>query len=304
MLNFRVRTFLCACKHMNFTSAAAELGISQPAVSQHIHHLEKDYGIKLFKYEGKKLRLTEEGKLMLSAVQTINNDEHILRQRIKAMQEKEHMYRFGASYTIGNYLILDKLADLLNAHPNYNIHLSIGDTAGLLEDIDAGNIDFAIVEGFFDHAKYETLPFLTERLICVCGKDYDLPGEVRMEELFSHRVISRGKGGGSRELLDKALATVNASISSFVTEVLVGTPYAVKELAKRNCGIAFLYESVVKKELQEGTLRRIKIQNFHPFFNFTFLWKSGSMYRDDFIAMYKALAVKKAVPTEEAGQYN
>lgn len=298
MLNFRVQTFLCACKHMNFTSAAAELGISQPAVSQHIHHLEKDYGIKLFQYEGKKLSLTEEGKLMLSAVQTINNDEHILRQRIKAMQEKEHMYRFGASYTIGNYLILDKLADLLHAHPNYNIHMSIGDTSTLLEAIDEGQIDFAIVEGFFDHSKYETLPFLTERLFCVCGKEYEIPNEVRIEELFAHRIISRSKGGGSRELLDKALATVNASISSFVTEVLVGTPYAVKELAVRNCGIAFIYESVVKRELAEGTLRRIKIQNFHPFFNFTFLWKSGSMYRDDFISMYKQLAVKKAVPTE------
>lgn len=87
MLNFRAKTFLCACKHMNFTNAAAELGISQPAVSQHIRRLEEDYGVKLFRYEGKKLCLTDEGKVVLAAVQTMNNDEHILRQRISAMQE-------------------------------------------------------------------------------------------------------------------------------------------------------------------------------------------------------------------------
>lgn len=302
MLNFRVKTFLCACKHMNFTNAAAELGISQPAVSQHIHHLEEDYGIKLFRYEGKRLRLTEEGKLMLAAVQTINNDEHILRQRIKAVQTNRHMYCFGATHTIGDYLIADRLSVMLRQNPDYNVNISIADTAKLLEDIDGGNIDFAIVEGFFDHSRYETLPFSTEHLLCVCGEDYDIPGEVKAEDLFQHRIIAREKGAGSRELLDKALATINCSVDSFFSHVIVGTPYAMKALAMRNCGLAFLYESSVQEELDAGTLRKVKIRNFDPVYNFTFLWKSGSMYRDDFIAMYKKLAGRKVVPPAASGE--
>lgn len=298
MLNFRVKTFLCACKHMNFTNAAAELGISQPAVSQHIHHLEEDYGVKLFQYEGKKLHLTREGQLMLSAVQTINNDEHILRQRLQAMQTNRKMYCFGATHTIGDYLIADQLAELLRQHPEYNVDIYIADTAKLLEDIDAGNIDFAIVEGFFDHSRYETLRFSTERLICVCGPDYEIPDEIRPEELFQHRIIAREKNAGSRELLDKALATINFSVDSFHSHVIVGTPYAVKALAMRNCGLAFLYESSAAEELESGRLRRVKIRHFEPLYNFTFLWKSGSMYKEDFITMYKKLTGKKAeLPT-------
>ena len=54
MLDFRTETFLCACRHMNFTKAAAELGITQPAVSQHIHYLEEYYRARLFSMNGKK----------------------------------------------------------------------------------------------------------------------------------------------------------------------------------------------------------------------------------------------------------
>lgn len=303
MLNFRVKTFLYACKHMNFTNAAAELGISQPAVSQHIRHLEEDYGVKLFHYEGKKLKLTEEGKLMLRAVQTINNDEHILRERIHSMQTGQKWYSFGATHTIGDYLIADRLAALLRRNPDYNVNISIADTSRLLEDIDAGNIDFAIVEGFFDHSRYETLPFSTEKLLCVCGEDYEIPDEVKAEDLFHHRIIAREKGAGSRELLDRALATINCSVASFYSRVIVGTPYAVKALAQRNCGLAFLYESSAQEELKSGKLRKVDIRNFDPLYNFTFLWKSGSMYRDDFIAMYKKLLGKKNIPTVAEGPF-
>lgn len=281
---------------MNFTNAAAELGISQPAVSQHIRHLEEDYGIKLFRYEGKRLRLTEEGKLMLDAVQTINNDEHILRERIRAMQSHQRMYRFGTTHTIMNYLILDKLAEFLRMHPHDNVSVTSGDTMHLLEAIDDGKIDFAIVEGAFDHSRYETLPFATERLLCVCGKDFKIADEVDTAELFKHRILTRGKTAGSRQLLDTALATINCSVESFASHGSVGTPYAVKMLAMQNCGIAFLYESAVKKEIENGDLRRIRVRNFAPVYNFTFLWKQRSMYKDDFLAMYKFLRSGEVAP--------
>lgn len=58
MLDFRIETFLCVCRHMNFTYAADELHITQPAVSQHIRFLENYYSAKLFERDGKKIKLT------------------------------------------------------------------------------------------------------------------------------------------------------------------------------------------------------------------------------------------------------
>ena len=62
-----METVLTVCQCMNFTRAAEELNITQPAVSQHVRYLEKHYGTKLFQYEGKKLKLTEAGEMLRSA---------------------------------------------------------------------------------------------------------------------------------------------------------------------------------------------------------------------------------------------
>ena len=55
MLDFRMYTFLSVCRHMNFTHAASELHLTQPAVTQQIHWLERYYRTKLFSYNGKKV---------------------------------------------------------------------------------------------------------------------------------------------------------------------------------------------------------------------------------------------------------
>lgn len=47
-----METFLTVCRHMNYTKAARELNLTQPAVSQHIRYLENEYGVELFVQNG------------------------------------------------------------------------------------------------------------------------------------------------------------------------------------------------------------------------------------------------------------
>lgn len=79
MLDFRIHTFLCVCRHMNYTRAAAELHITQPAVSQHIRYLEREYGAKLFSYKGKHLQLTQAGHILWNAATAISHDDTLLK---------------------------------------------------------------------------------------------------------------------------------------------------------------------------------------------------------------------------------
>ena len=71
MLDFRMETFLAVCQYMNFTRASEKLNITQPAVSQHIRFLEKHYDAKLFRDEGKKLKLTKTGEILRNASLTM-----------------------------------------------------------------------------------------------------------------------------------------------------------------------------------------------------------------------------------------
>lgn len=62
MLDYRVFTFIKVCETLNFTQAAKELHITQPAVTKHIKALETEYQTKLFTFSGKYCQLTQSGK--------------------------------------------------------------------------------------------------------------------------------------------------------------------------------------------------------------------------------------------------
>ena len=108
MLDFRMQTFLTVCEEMNYTKAAERLHITQPAVSQHIHYLEQHYGCALFTFTGKKLNLTNAGKLLLNAMQTQQHDE--TRLMIKMKQPTEAPLAIGATLSVAEGLLQEALA--------------------------------------------------------------------------------------------------------------------------------------------------------------------------------------------------
>ena len=84
MLDFRIETFLTVCQTMNFTVAAKQLNITQPAVSQHIHFLEEEYDTALFIYKNKRLSLTNSGALLRKRLLTMKNDEKAVMAELKS----------------------------------------------------------------------------------------------------------------------------------------------------------------------------------------------------------------------------
>ena len=69
MQDFRMETFLAVCRLGSYTRAAEELNITQPAVTQHIQHLQTYYGVRLLDYRSKRLTLTPEGELLRRAAE-------------------------------------------------------------------------------------------------------------------------------------------------------------------------------------------------------------------------------------------
>ena len=101
MLDFRLKTFLAVCRHLNYTRAAEEVHVTQPAVTQHIKFLEGEYGCTLFEYRGKQLFLTEKGRLLQQlANQLLQNERYALR-KMQEKKESRPFIKIGATKTIG-----------------------------------------------------------------------------------------------------------------------------------------------------------------------------------------------------------
>ncbi|MGI6686409.1 MAG: LysR family transcriptional regulator [Bacillota bacterium] len=269
MLDYRLQTFLTLCETGNYTTTAQKLNMTQPAVSQHIQFLENYYQVVLVSGKGKNFSLTEEGKALQEYVRTLNaNSERILPllQRIKNQVKP---LNFGATLTIGEYMVPPILYQIFKEDPEINISMFVENTHVLQKMLWEGKIDFALLEGHFNQNQFEYKLISNETFIGVCSPDNKIASKTtNLEELLDQNLILREPGSGTRDILEQALYNQNLSVNDFKRKIEIGNMNAIKELCHQNIGITFMYREAVKKEISQGYLKEIPIRNFnisHPF---------------------------------------
>ena len=192
MLDHRMETFLTVCETMNFTKAAAKLHITQPAVSQHIRYLEAAYDIPLFHYKERKLMLTPEGALLYKAGLAMRNDDRELRQRLHHARAASQPIHFGVTKTIGEYVVAPPLSRFIRRHPDAAMTMKIANTEELIRGLEEGDIQFALVEGYFDSEEFEALRYDTVAFVPVTSARHEFPKvPEKLEDLLTERLILR-----------------------------------------------------------------------------------------------------------------
>lgn len=288
MLDFRIYTFLEVCKYMNFTKAAEALHITQPAVSQHIRYIEEYYQTRLFTFQGKKPVLTEAGEYLLHAFTTLSHDQVYLKEHLLSMQKKKPALIFGATLTIGEYVMPRFLIEYQTRHPDTVLTMITANTHELLDRISDGEIDFAIVEGYFDKTQYDYLTFSSEPYIAVAGTPLFEDCRPRsLSELLDQKLIVREPGSGTREILEKHLEARNLSIHDFSGVSEIGNIPALKAVVSAGLGITFLYRSAAEEELKNGILFDITPENFSITHDFTLIWQKGSMFASRYRTIFE-----------------
>ncbi|HIW59738.1 MAG TPA: LysR family transcriptional regulator [Candidatus Anaerobutyricum avicola] len=290
MIDHRLRTFLTVCQYMNYTKAAKALFITQPAVSQHIRGLEKEFGVSLFSYSGKTLTLTAAGKLLLKKASAMQNDEVLLKDALLHAGSGIASYRFGVTTTIGEFVIARPLARFLRARPDINIQMSMGNTEELLGGLRDGSCHFALVEGYFPEEEFACRVYSTEDFIPVCSASHTFsrPPE-RMSDLLCETLILREPGSGTRDILERALKLHNIPLSSFSRVTELNSMYAIVQLLLEDCGISFLYKTAVLPYLREGRLQQIPLRDFRLQHDFSFLWQKGSVFSAEYEEIFTHL---------------
>jgi len=152
---------------MNYRRTAELLNMTQPAVTQHIHFLEEQYGCKLFHYDRRTLTMTREAELLQRYAENVLYQEKKLKTELT--QNKGVSLSIGATKTIGEYVIGDHVSAFLS-EPDHRISVTVENTETLLTDLSAGKIDFALIEGYFDRSRYASRLYRKEPFVGLCGK--------------------------------------------------------------------------------------------------------------------------------------
>ena len=290
MLDFRHETFLTLCSCKSFTKAAGLLQITQPAVSQHIKYLEEFYGCKLFDTANRKIRLTHQGELLREFAMTVFSDSKHFKENIRSVQTDTMQFSFGATLSIGEYVMPEILSRLLTKYPEMKFHMSVANTQVLLERLNNGELDFILAEGLFDKSEYDSTLFSLEKFIPVCSpKSVFAKDEVSFNEITKSRLILRERGSGTREIFENILQKNNYSLHAFERIIEIGNMAAIKKMVSNGLGITFLFEVAVKKEIEEGSLSLINIPDFSEQREFNFVILKNSFFRERYMKIYEFL---------------
>ncbi|MBR0164947.1 MAG: LysR family transcriptional regulator [Lachnospiraceae bacterium] len=131
----------------SFTSAAKELYIAQPSLSQRVRHIENTYEISLFTRDAKGTRLTPEGECFVRYAHRILNCEKELRKEIEDMHnvEKRSLRVGGSEQFVGSYLFEQMIIKFNDVHPDVKLEIASHNSSVNQELLLQGKIDIAII---------------------------------------------------------------------------------------------------------------------------------------------------------------
>lgn len=243
MIDYRLKTFLVLCEQMNYRRTAEVLNITQPAVSQHIQYLENEYNCKLFLYDKKTLRKTKEADLLQNYAENIFYQEKKIKEEMHGNQSI-HL-NIGATKTIGEFVIPNQILKFLNEADN-TLNIEVDNTENLLSLLTAGQLDFALIEGYFDRNKFKAKLFREESFVGICHKKHPFANqEVSLADVLHEHLVIREKGSGTRKIFEQFLFEKNHVLEEFQKVTTISNFGLISKTVEKIDAITFAYHSLL-----------------------------------------------------------
>jgi len=263
----QLRIFLAVAEHLHFTRAADALYITQPAVSAAVQNLEHEYSVKLFHRIGRRIEITEAGKLLQQEARKIfaqvGDTERGLRE-LNNLQRGE--LRLGSSFTIGNYWLPNRLSLYNVQYPGITINCTLANADEICVGTATGLFDLGIIAGEIKPALKASLQqeiVGSDRLQIVVGRSHSWfeQGEISVEQLTQSDWVMRESGSGTQQMFEQALSNWGMAVSDLNIILILNSSEMIKSVVESGTGAAAVPELMVKKELKMATLRAIKVIN-------------------------------------------
>ena len=261
------RVFYTVAKCGSLTRAAEELYISQPAVSQSVKQLENQLGVTLFKRTHRGMELSENGgKLIFKEVERALALFNEAENRIEQMREAATgTIRIGASDTIFEYFLADRIVDYHEKFPAVKIELMADFTPDTIEKLKANRCDVAFVnlpiEVDCELHLDENCMRLNDIFITGQGFAELSKGAVSLVNLKKYPLIFMDKNTVARRSLESFFGSVGVSLQPAIE---VGSWDLMKRLVARGMGIGVIPKEYALRELQSGELFEVRTDPVLP----------------------------------------
>lgn len=253
-----LQVFVTVVERENFSRAAEELHMTQPAVSHYIQALEKQMGTRLLDRSNKYVRLNKAGEIVYHHAKEILNLYKKMHYFVDDLTAKATgLLPVGASYTFGEYVLPHIIAALHDKYPLIRPTITIGNTKEIVELVKNHQVEVGIVEGELEDESLLIDPFATDEMVIFTSAQHHLTKTTPSREQLSEETwIIRESGSGTRTAADNMFHNLNITPKKMLE---FGSTQLIKESVEAGVGISMLSKWAIRKELQIGTLKVLDV---------------------------------------------
>lgn len=294
MEDHKLKVFCTVAETKSFSKTSEIIHLTQPAVSLQIQALEELYETKLFDRSSSSINLTTAGEVLYRYAKDILALYAELEKEIgKLTGLIKGSITVGASTTIGNYVLPSVIVDFKKTHPKIKINVLIGNTKRILDFLNSGVIDLGLVEGETSRHKIKTERLIVDELALVVPPFHPWAKKkvVSILEITKEPFIIREEGSGTRQIIEKYLASHSIKISDMRVSLVLGGTESIKEAVESGMGISIVSRWAARKELRYGTLRMITPKEEKILRDFSLIMPKNAVIShavDEFLSYLKA----------------
>jgi DNA-binding transcriptional LysR family regulator len=257
----QLKVFESVARHLNYTRAAEELFLTQPAVSMQVKQLEEHLGVALFEQLGKRIHLTEAGQEVLAYARTVTQQldelESVL-NRIKGLSGGK--LRISVA-TTANYFIPTLLGTFSRRYPEVTVSLDVTNREALLQQLSENTVDLVIMGQPPSGLDVEAEAFMENPLIIVAPPGHPLAHQkkIPLKRLQEEVFLVREPGSGTRSAMERFFAEREIHLK---TGMEVGSNEAIKQSVQAGLGLGLLSRATIEQELELKRLVVLDVAEF------------------------------------------
>ncbi len=256
----RIFVAVAECEHV--TQAGRKLNLTQSAVSAAVSALEVRHSVKLFSRVGRRIELTDAGRIFLDEARAILSRTRAAEVALAELSGLERgSLAIHASQTIASYWLPKYLVGFRKAHPHIEIVLAAGNSQQVAEAVQIGTADIGFVEGRIEAEDLMQQAIARDHLIIVVGRKHPWASKKRVSatDLVSTDWVLREPGSGTRSEFEDALKHWKLSIGQLKVVLQLPSNEAVRMAVEAGAGATAISELVAARGLALGNLKAIPL---------------------------------------------
>jgi len=255
----KLRVFAAVAQHLSFTRAAQSLFLTQSAVSHQIAALESEFNAPLLRREGRRVSLTEAGRVLAQqSVRVFAALEEANDAVKRATNPGVGSLRIGASPTACQYIVPESLREFRESYPDYELSIAVGDSPQIASQLIAGTIDLGLLlrserdkRLTFHEVFTDELGFLVSPL-----HPWAQAGKVDRKQMAEQHFVLYTRTSTTFRLVEQYLLKIQSPLRKF-TEL--GSMEAIKELVKLGLAVSVVAPWIASPEIARRSLVWLKM---------------------------------------------